>query len=180
MVNNAHDRERKMPVVRPKMPLPKVADLAVLREVVKKAQEARSLRRYADEHIQEARSKISKRVADTLWRRYQTYLKREAIGDLTFFEWLDGRLLHNTYLFHSFETRLYWVFSVIQSTKISDMALFGEPEFESGQWYFEMMEELINRRQTVEGFRLLVREELVEHPRYSDWVPSIRFRIEHD
>lgn len=166
-------------VARPKMPLPKVADLAFLREIVKLIQEVRALRRFADNHISEIRSKIVKRVADALWRRYQAYLKRGAIGELSFFEWLNGRLLHDTYLFHSLETRLYWVFRVIQSAAIIDMALFGEPEYQHGQWYFDMLEEALNRRQAVERFRLLVREELVEHSRYSDWVPSIRFRLEH-
>lgn len=163
---------------RPKMPLPKTTDLAFLRMVIKELNEAKTLHRFADDHVRKIRESIVKRVANALWRRYQTYLKKNEIEQMPFFDWLLARkTLENTYLHHSYATRLYWVYRVIQSVKAPEMALFGESDNENGRWYFDLLEQAINDRQPQVIYRIKLYEVYVEHQLISERVPTIRFSL---
>lgn len=167
---------------RPKMPLPKVADLAFLRSVIEQLNEARQLRRFADRHIQTLRESIVKRVSTALWRRYQVYFNKGQIADdMSFFDWLvDRKTLESTYLHHSYSTRLYWVYRVIQSVKVPDMALFGESPGKLGCWYFDMLEHAINQRQIVPGARLKIYEIFAMPDSFAEPVPTVRFALEFE
>lgn len=158
-----------------KRPLPNTADMAFLRSVINTLSEARSLRRFADAHVLQTREMIARRVATALWRRYRTYQKKGLVYHRSFADWLyDCGTLEATYLYHSYQTRLYWVYRVIQSTKDPMLAIFGEAEHEYGDWYIARLQQLIQGYQSSGERSIVLKVELVDTSK-NDRVPTIRF-----
>lgn len=166
-------------MARPKGQLPRSADLAFIRKAITVVNEIRSQRKFADQHVDELRLAIAKRVANALWGRYRVYLRKEKIDARSFLDWLVEReRLEATYLHHSYQTRLYWVYRVITTTRIPELALFNESADQYGYWYFDLLEELINEREPNKEYRVRLYQTEVEAEHIEGPVPTIRFEKE--
>lgn len=156
-------------------PIPRTADVAFLRGAIHTINEIRGLRKYADDHVIELRLQIASRVERALWNRYKVYHKKNP-SPPTYFEWLlDSETLHRTYWHYGYETRLYWVYRVIQSAKHESLALFSDEPDHYGDWYFEYLQRLINLRRTFEAFNVEVQQVFVLSPDIEDPVPTVQF-----
>ncbi len=167
-------------MARPKGQLPRTADLAFIRKAINTISEIRSQRKFADQHVEELRLAIAKRVANALYSRYRVYSRKGLVDSSTLFlEWLIEReRMEETYLHHSYQTRIYWVYRVITTTKIPELALFGQHVDQYGFWYFDLLEELINERESGVGFRVRLYQKHVEPDHMEGSVPTIRFEKE--
>lgn len=88
--------------------VPKEVDIRLLQEVFADVREIRTLRRIEDRRIDIVRKKIVRAIVSSIVRRHRSYRKKRDDVPENLFDWLDGRRLEDTYLNHSYATRLMW------------------------------------------------------------------------
>jgi hypothetical protein len=165
-------------MARPKSFLPRDADRAFMAAVRDDLVAMRSQRRDIDKRIDKIRWDIVNRVERALWNRYRKYHKGIANAP-SYFDWLVAeRRLDMTYHFNAYHTRLRWVYRVIQTAKIPELALYGESKDQYGFWYFDMLEIVINRRQPDVVYQLRVYQEQIDDESFVEPVPTVRFEKE--
>lgn len=165
-------------MARPKSFLPREADRAFMVAVRDDLVAMRAQRRDIDRRIERLRWDIVNRVERALWNRYRKYHKG-VTKPPSYFGWLfkEGRL-DKTYHFNAYHTRLRWVYRVIQTAKIPELALYGESKDQYGYWYFDMLEIAINRRQPDAADQLRVYQQLIDDDSFVEPVPTIKFEKE--
>lgn len=124
-------------------------DLTFVRSVVVDVRDLSALRGMTLRKIQGIRRNIAQRVVTALYRRYNSYTKH--IEDRPgFLEWLNDRgEMHKTYKRHSYDTTMYWSTRPVVYASRPDLSFqidMPSGDVASDEWYFQLLEELINAR----------------------------------
>lgn len=134
-------------------------DLTFVRSVIIDVIELTALRKMVLRKINAIRHNIVQRVVTALYRRYNSYTKH--LEDRPgFLEWVsECKQMHKTYRNHSYETRMIWATRPVVYAARPDLSfqidmLGGDTA--SNEWYFQLMEELINARDPREDVYLHV------------------------
>lgn len=139
-------------------------DLSFVRSVVENVRDLNALRRMALRNIETIRFNIAHRVVSALYRRYNNYTKQHLDDHRPgFLEWLNEcGAMHKTYRHHSYETSMYWATRPVVYAARSDLSYqldMKGGEIASDAWYFELLTQLINKRDPREDVYLHVGKE---------------------
>lgn len=106
-----------------------------------------------------------KTTADTLWRRYKTYLKRDSFEKVTFIEWLDNEHFMENTFWHgtgaglSLGTRRKMAIRYLNFFYRKELYLEKPEDVYTGAWARTALEAALNMKQPSMTWMIVVDEE---------------------
>lgn len=151
------------------------SDLRFLRAAVMVGVEVLRLREIEYRRINELRKMIVTQIVNALLRRHKAYALRDDRVPADIFEWIENMRMEDTYLKHSYETRLEWASRPILAARHRALSFIDVDGDDT--WYYTALEAEMNRRVYNPDWRITVRPATPTSPNYAE-LPTVVFGVE--
>ncbi len=136
---------------------PSVADLAIVRGLLKDANEVAQAHRTANRRAGLLRTQIATWTGNTLVKRYRAAIKKLEGTKPSFFEWLSGKYLEDTFSDRfSYPRRVYWATRLMSVVGDDRINLYGTESNNNKYWHCTELSEFINAKWPEENFEVKV------------------------